>query len=56
MCFRALTWKGRGPKDKNRRRGQGPEHAGLVGCVKILDFILRQWEAICKCHVEGPDE
>lgn len=42
----------KGQKIKLKRK-EGPECAGLVGHVKILASVLGQWEAICKCHVEG---
>lgn len=37
------------------KRKEGPEHAGLIGCVKIFPChrTLGHWESICKCHVEG---
>lgn len=45
----------KGQKTKQKRK-EGPEHAGLVGPVKILVFVPGQWKATCKCHVEGTDE
>lgn len=46
----AQSWKGKGTWDKTEERG-GTRACKPCRPFKGLASVLRQWEAICKCHV-----